>query len=144
MALTHSPGLKAANLNGGFAPQFVQNSVIRIYSGPKPTTADLAPSGTLLATFTLAAAPPFPTVAPPTAVLTLAGVPISTAAAGNGTAGWFRLQTSGDLGTTNTVDKRLDGTVSGIGGGGDLTFDNPAFVVNQTINLTNFTYTHAA
>ena len=144
MAITHSPGLKAANLNAGFAPQFPQNSQLLIYSGAKPATADLAPVGTVLATFTLGAAPPFPAITSPTAVLTLAGVPIAVAASVTGTAGWFRLQTAVDGGSTNNTDKRLDGTVTGTGGGGDLTFDNPAFVAGQMINLTGFSYTHAA
>lgn len=55
MSLSFSTGLRNFLLEGGSLKQAFANGRIQIYTGSKPTTADSAISGTLLATITLAA-----------------------------------------------------------------------------------------
>ena len=138
MALLHSTALKTYDLASGIATAFDTTGQLRIYTGTKPASADTAPSGTLITTHTLAA----DAFGTPAAGVVTANAIGSAAAAANGTLGWFRLQLSGDAGTTNTTDRRLDGTVTLNGAGGDLTFDNTTVTAGQTVTITALTYTH--
>jgi hypothetical protein len=56
-------------------------------------------------------------------------------AAGTGTAGHFRLYATG-----GTVCGQ-QGTVTGTGGGGDMTVDNTSFAPGQTVTVVTFTLT---
>jgi hypothetical protein len=58
-----------------------------------------------------------------------------------GTASWFRIKRSGDLGTTNSTDKRLDGNVTITGGGGDMELDNTSIAAAQPVTVTTFQFT---
>ena len=141
MAITHSPGLKNYDHDSGFKSAFNTTGVIKIYTGSKPATADLAPTGTLLATLTLSATA---FGAASGGVSTANSITSDTNAAATGTAGWFRVQLTGDAGTTNNTDKRLDGTVTTTGGGGDMQLNNTSIVTGGTVAITAFTYTHPA
>ena len=143
MALAHSTGLKNFILGTGFKPSFDTTGRLLIYSGAAPASADTLPvAGTLLATETLAATS-FGAAGTPAGRITMAGVPLTVNAVATGTAGYFRLQLSGDLGTTNTTDRRLQGTCTVTGGGGDMTFDNVNLTTGSPVNLTSFVYSAA-
>lgn len=82
------------------------NGRCKIYSGSAPANADTAASGTLLVDAALSATA---FGAASSGVITLGGTPITTAASATGTAGYFRITTSGgtailqgDVGTSGT------------------------------------------
>ena len=58
-----------------------------------------------------------------------------------GTAAWFRIKRSGDLGTTNSTDKRLDGGVTATGGGGEMELDNTSIAATQPVTVTTYQHT---
>ena len=59
-----------------------------------------------------------------------------------GTATWFRyLCDAADTGTGNTSTfRRIDGSVTATGGGGDCTIDNTSVSVGQTVTVTSFLF----
>ncbi len=96
---------------------------IKIYTGSQPATADIAASGTLLATFTLDN-PGFGTASGGT--VTLNGTPRTVAASNTGTAGWFRIASGGG----STI---LDGSVGTSGNQINLNTTSITSGVNVTI-----------
>lgn len=139
MALSHSDALANAILDAGFNAQF-DSGILEIRSGTRPANANTAPTGTVLASVALPAAL-FPAAA--TRKLTAAAISAVTASA-SGTATWFRMKLSGDLGTTNTTDKRLDGDVTATGGGGDLQLDSTTITANGQVTISSLVYNHPA
>lgn len=112
---------------------------LQIWTGSQPTTANLAPTGTLLAEFTLGADA---FGASSAGTITLAGVPLQDASANNtGTAGYFRIKAASDDDTLNGAFARIDGTITAVGGGGDITADNLSINSGQVVNLTALTLT---
>lgn len=112
-------------VNGGPA-----GGTIKIYTGTQPATADTAISGpTLLATFTLSD-PGFGNSSG--GVITLAGVPLTVAAAATGTAGFFRLSDS-------TGASVLDGSVGTSGNQINLNTTSITSGVNVTITSGTIT-----
>lgn len=103
------------------------SGLLRIYTGTQPASADLAPTGTLLATFTMND-PAFGTVGSGTATLIVTPA-ISTTGVAAGNATWFRLLDS--AGTTV-----LDGSVTESGGGGDLIMSTVTISIGLTLSLT--------
>ncbi|GHG09850.1 hypothetical protein [Streptomyces hydrogenans] len=102
---------------------------IKIYTGSQPATADTAASGTLLATFTLGS-PGFGNASGGT--ITLNGTPLTVAAAATGTAGWFRMATSGG-------SSILDGSVGTSGQQINLNTTSITSGVNVTITSGTIT-----
>lgn len=102
---------------------------IKIYTGSQPATADTAASGTLLATFTLGS-PGFGSASG--GVITLSGTPLTVAAAATGTAGWFRMATSGAAAV-------LDGSVGTSGNQINLNTTSITSGVNVTITSGTIT-----
>lgn len=102
---------------------------IKIYTGTQPATANDAASGTLLATFTLGS-PGFGSASGGT--ITLSGTPLTVAAGNTGTAGWFRMATSG----ATTV---LDGSVGTSGQQINLNTTSITSGVNVTITSGTIT-----
>ncbi|WP_432112849.1 hypothetical protein [Streptomyces sp. S1] len=102
---------------------------IKVYTGSQPATADTAASGTLLATFTLGS-PGFGNASG--GVITLSGTPLTVAAAATGTAGWFRMATSGG----STI---LDGSVGTSGNQINLNTTSITSGVNVTITSGTIT-----
>lgn len=102
-------------------------SVLEIRSGAKPGP-DAAAAGTLLASITITGS----FTASANAIV--AADPASVMPVANGTAGHFRLKTSG--GTS-----RLEGTITAVGGGGDLelTTTNIQTTVPVDIGIPTFT-----
>jgi len=140
MSLQFSTGLAVANLdawfNGGTAQTFLDSAILRIRSGSPPATADTAPSGTVLAEMTL----PADAMAGASGHSTVkSGTWSDSAADAPGTGAHFEIVRSGDLGTTNTTDKRIRGTVTATSGGGDMELDNVSIAIGQVVTVTTFT-----
>lgn len=103
---------------------------IKIYSGTQPATADTGIGGsTLLATFTLGS-PGFGGAV--SGVITLAGTPLTVAASATGTAGWFRMATSGG----STI---LDGSVST--SGAQINLNTTSITNGVNVSITSGTIT---
>ena len=112
------------------ATTFPQNSVLEIRTGAPPGVAN-APSGTLLVSYTLGASP---WAAAAGAARALASLPLTANASAGGTAGHFRLRNAADT-------RRIEGSVTATGGGGDLTLDNTNIASGQQVQITGFTVT---
>lgn len=96
---------------------------IKVYTGSQPATPDTAPSGTLLATFTMDATAAFGAPVNGTAAPDVTPV-LSTTGAAAGTPGWFRVADS-------TGAAVFDGAV-----GAELTLDASTIAVGQTVQVT--------
>jgi len=118
---------EADGLLDQFDTDFPAGAVLEIYSG-SPPGAENAASGTLLASITL---PSSPWASASGGSKAKANTWSDSSADGSGTAGWFRLRNAGDT-------KRLDGTVSGSGGGGDIELDNAVIAAGQTVTMSTF------
>ena len=112
---------------------FYGGGTLKIYTGSQPATADTAPSGTLLCTITL---PATPFGAASGGVASKSGT-WSAAAGAGGTAGWFRIETSGGT-------HPMDGAITATGGGGDMELDTTTIVSGQTVTINTFTLTQPA
>ncbi|HEX4816697.1 MAG TPA: hypothetical protein VFV66_28480 [Nonomuraea sp.] len=125
----------AALVNGGSGP-----GVLRVYSGGQPAGPGSAPTGTLLAEFTLsdpafAAAVAGSVALDTTPALTDVGM-------ANGSAGWFRMLDSTEAAGAGLGV--LDGSVTATGGGGDLTMNTTTISVGVTVTITAGTATMPA
>lgn len=142
MAITHSTGLRNYCLDSGFASAFDTNGRIDIYTGTQPS-ANAAATGTLLATLTLATDA---FSAASGGAVTANTIADDTAADASGTAGYFMLYNSNETApgsAATTSDKRLIGSITATGGGGDMTFDTVSFVAGGVVSITGFTYTYS-
>ena len=116
-------------LNGGSQTPGSALPVIKLWSGTKPANTSSADSGTLLATYTLAA--DFMATASGGSK-TFSGLPLTASAVATNTIGYYRLYAAG--GTTC----HEQGTVTATGGGGDMTVDNPSVTSGQAVNITSW------
>jgi len=106
------------------------SAIIRIRSGSPPANCAAADTGTVLSTLTL----PSDWMAAATGgSKAKSGTWQDLEADATGTAGHFRVYDS--AGTTC----HLQGTITGTGGGGDMTIENTSISVGQTITITTFT-----
>lgn len=105
---------------------------LKIYTSPRPATPNDAPTGTLLATLTLAD-PSFAAAASGSADLD-ATPTLTTTAVASGTAFWFRV-------ADNSGDAVLDGSITATGGGGDLEMNSVVISSGATVNITAGTMT---
>lgn len=103
--------------------------VLEIRTGAPPANVAAANSGTVLATLTL---PSDWMAAAASGSKAKSGTWEDTSADAAGTAGHFRLKTSG--GTVH-----MQGTVTATGGGGDIEVDNVVFAAGQQFTITGFT-----
>jgi hypothetical protein len=105
------------------------NALLRIYSGTRPATGGA--ETTQLAQLTCNA-----TFAPAASggVLTLNAITSDTSADATGTASWWRIYASD--GTTHV----MDGSIAE-GSGGDINFDDTAFVATGTVAISSLTVT---
>lgn len=141
MALGFSTALANSILdsiaNGAIGQSFWDSAILEIRSGARPANADTAPTGTVLATMTL----PADAMAAAAALsVSFQGTWSDTSADNTGTAAWFRIKRSGDSGTTNTTDKRLDGTVTATGGGGDMEINNTSISATQVVTIASYSH----
>ena len=151
MSLTFSTGLRnqllgraAASTGNGLAG-ILHQCFIDVYSGAKPVSADAAPAGTKLGTFTsnddgvtgLTFDPPADgtLVKKATEVWKMHGLAA-------GTAGWFRVRLAADSGALSTTDPRIDGTVAKTGA--DLNLTNTAITLSSPHSLDVFSLAIAA
>lgn len=105
---------------------------IRTGAAPGPGAA---PTGTVLATISL----PTPAFgASSNGSAALAGTWEDAAADAAGTAAHFRIKESADDDTAVQTFSRIEGTVTGTGGGGDIELDNVSIEVGQTVTITSF------
>lgn len=125
----------AANAVADLVDAGAGSGLVRIYTGTQPANADLAPTGTLLATFTTND-PAFGTSGTGTANFIVVPA-ISTTGVAPGDAGWFRVFDS----TGATV---LDGSVTATGGGGDLIMNTVTVSIGLALQLTAGTITMPA
>lgn len=136
--LRMSEGLRNYILGTGSFKGGLTSCFVDFYTGTQPANASTAPSGTLLATFSVNHAG--------------TGGTWGTAASGvldknssevwqavgavAGVAGWFRFRLAGDLGTTNTTDRRMDGSIAT--SGSDMDMADPTITVGKTYTLDSF------
>lgn len=97
-------------------------ATIQIRSGSKPATPETAASGTLLCTVTISGS-----FSASGGSITAAD-PASASPAASGTAGYFRLLTSG-------ATAILDGTVTATGGGGDMQLGSTTITTGVPVDL---------
>lgn len=108
------------------------SAVFKVWSGSMPATTSTANSGTELASWSLASDW---ASAAASRQKSLSGLPLSTTAAGTGTAGYYRIYAS------NGTTCHEQGTVTATGGGGDLEIDNTSITSGQTVRITAYTKT---
>lgn len=106
---------------------------LKIFTGSPPATCATADSGTLLADLTL---PSDWLSAASSGTISKSGTWSDSSADGTGTAGYYRVYSSG--GTCH-----LQGTVTATGGGGDLTVDNTSFAAGQSFSITTWSLSAA-
>ena len=135
MAVRTSTGFENHSLDASFngaAGDSFDSGFLDYYTGAQPTLANDAPTGTLVASVPV---PADAFGAAATRAVAKAGTWTDTSANANGVIGWARLRESGDLGTTNTTDRRVDFACSMSGGGGDMILDNTNVAVGQPITV---------
>jgi hypothetical protein len=113
---------------------------LRIYSGSQPATPATAPSGTLLAEFTLSD-PAFAAAASGSAALDVTPALTDDGIAA-GTAGWFRIVDSTEAAGSGLGI--IDGSVTATGGGGDLTLNTTTISVGVSVEITSGSITMPA
>jgi hypothetical protein len=118
----------ANSLATALATAIGSSATIKVYTGSKPATPETAVSGTLLFTVTISGS-----FSASGGSIT-ASDPASVAPAASGTAGYFRVATSGATGI-------MDGTVTATGGGGDMQLGSTTIStgVNVDLGVPSFT-----
>ncbi len=140
MALTFSDGAANFVLNSGWGTMLDTNGRLAIYTGTAPAVGAAA-TGTLLATVTLAA-DAFTTATARSMTLT---DPAAVTAVATGTAGYFIGYLSTETALTSvaaSTDKRLFGTITATGGGGDLTLSSTSIVSGGSVDITGGTISY--
>lgn len=139
MAIVTSTGYKNVqndmNFNSASGHNF-DAGTLEIRSGAAPGP-DAAQAGTLIAAIVL---PADAVGASAAGVVSKAGT-WSVAAAAAGTAAHWRLKETGDAGGASTTLRRLEGTVTATGGGGDMTVDNTNIAAAQVVTVNTATFT---
>lgn len=135
-----STAMRSEYLDNGIGTTF-DGGVLEIRNGTQPANADQAPVGTILAQITV----PTPSFASAiSGTKAKAGTWEDAAADANGTPTWFRLRTSSDSGTTNTTDKRIDGSAGLLGGVGFDLEVAAAMELGEKFRITQFNITQPA
>ena len=101
---------------------------LRLYNGTRPATGGAVT--TLLAELTFS--DPCGTVT--SGVLTISAIASDASADNTGTATWFRIVDS-------TGAFVLDGTITGTGGGGDITMTSTSIQAGVTVDATSLVFT---
>jgi hypothetical protein len=142
MTLRISTGLRDDLLDTASLKTAMNLFFVDVYTGAQPGSADTAPSGTKLLTYTVgndgSTGGTWGTASSGSLSKTAAETLQATGLAA-GTAGWFRIRLSGDLGTTNTTDKRIDGSIAK--SGSDMDMANLSVTVGQIRTLDSLTIT---
>ena len=107
-------------------------AVLKIFSGSQPANCAAANTGTELVSYTLASDW---AAAASSGSKAFSNTPISGTAIGDGDAGHYRLYAS------NGTTCHEQGSVTGTGGGGDMTITNVSILTGQAVNVTGWTKT---
>lgn len=118
----------AQSMGAAWATAIGANATIQIRSGAKPATPETAASGTLLATIPIAGS-----FTSANGVLTAAN-PAAVDPEASGTAGYFRVLTSGGTAVH-------DGTVTNAAGNGDMKLGSTTITVGVPVDLGVPTFT---
>lgn len=129
MALQYSVTVRNAQLDA-LETAIGASAVLKIRTGAPPADCATADSGTVLVTINL---PSDWMAAASGGSKAKSGTWEDTSADATGTAAHFRIYASD--GTTC----HMQGTVTGTGGGGDLTLDNTSIAITQLVTITSFT-----
>ena len=130
MALDHMH-VTADDLLTRYATLFPAGAILRLRTGAPPG-AENAATGTLLCEITLPATP-WATAATGSVAKNGTWSGVGDAGAGAGLdAGHYRLSNVGDT-------HRLEGTVTGVGGGGDMIADNVSIASGQAVTIVTYT-----
>lgn len=108
------------------------SAILRLRSGAAPANCAAADTGTVLATLNL---PPDWLAAAAAGAKAKAGTWEDTSADATGAVAHFRIY------ATDGTTVIMQGTVTGTGGGGDMTVDNTSIAVAQLVTVTSFTIT---
>lgn len=131
MALQYSVAVRNARLDA-VETAIGASAVLKIRTGAAPASCATADSGTVLATINL---PSDWMAAASGGTKAKAGTWEDSSADNAGTAAHFRIYASD--GTTC----HMQGTITAMGGGGDMTVDNTSFAAGQAFTVTGFTLT---
>jgi len=123
----------ARNAAADAVAALVNGGRIRIYTATQPANPGTAPSGTLLAEFTLSN-PAFAAASNGTAALDVTPA-LTDFGLAAGTAAWFRILTSSEAAGTGLGV--IDGTVTASGGGGDMTLNTVTISVGVNVEITS-------
>lgn len=141
MTLRMSTGLRNYIQDSGINGAFDTDGRINIYTGSQPADADADVTGTLLATLSMSADGIVAASGGTSAWATITG---DVSADATGTAGWFRIYKSADgVGGVSTTKRRIDGAITGTGGGGQIEFDNTSFVATGTVGISSLSFSAA-
>lgn len=139
MTVRLSTGTRNAIGDSGVGPLFDTDGAISFYTGSQPAAANDDVSGTLLGTCTFSADWIGAFAA---GVGTVAAITNDSSADASGTPGWFRIHdVSEGPGGSSTTKRRIDGSVTATGGGGDITFNTTTWVAGGVISMTSLTLT---
>jgi len=157
MAERLSTGFADAVNAVGSVKTVMANSVIHIYSGSQPATADASETGTLLMILTVGSGAFVPGVSTnglnmdvstagvlaKTAAETWSGIGLAAASTGTA-AGWFRWYDNAVVTGASTTAVRLDGAI-GTSTAYEMNWSNTTIVegVTATVNNHNYTTTKA-
>lgn len=131
MALQYSTTVRNAQLDA-FETAVGASAVLKIRTGSVPANCAAADSGTVLASCSL---PSDWMAAASSGSKSKTGTWEDTSADASGTAAHFRLYAS------DGVTCHAQGTVTAVGGGGDMTVDNTSFSAGQSFTITSFSIT---
>jgi hypothetical protein len=134
MAMTFSDPL-VNDLLDTLATVFPEGAVLEMRSGAAPAI-DAAATGTVIATITL---PATPWAAASDRSKELSGTWQDTSADAAGTLGHFRVRQADDDNSADDTKRRIQGSITLTGGGGDMTVDNTNAQAGQQIVITGFT-----
>lgn len=144
MAISISGAVQNALLDGTFDTAFDGGTGrINIYTGAKPADPDLAATGTLLATLTLATDA---FGAASSGTVTFGTITSDTSADASGTAGWARIYNNDETAPGSAGgagDHRIDMTAGDVGTE-DLVFDTAEIVAGGTVAISSLTLTMPA
>jgi hypothetical protein len=129
MAIQYSVAVNNARLDA-IESQIGASAVCKIRTGAAPANCAAADSGTVLATLSL---PSDWMSAASSASKAKLGTWQDASADAAGTAAHFRIY------ATDGTTTGMQGTVTAIGGGGDMTVDNAVFAAGQQFTITSFT-----
>lgn len=145
MAIKLSTGARTSLLGTSDFQGTFNLCFIDVYSGSQPSSADSAPSGTKLMTYSVN----HDGVTGGTWAAASSGSINKTTSeawqavgAVAGSAGWFRMRLAADAGTTNTTDVRMDGTIAS--SGSDMNMPDTTVVVGAIYTLDSFPVTMAS